>query len=466
MINRTRILVLDDEPIIREGIAKHFKSLGYAVEVCGRWQEAKQMLESMQIHIVILDIMLQGQERQLDGMNLLQQIKRDYSEIEVIMISGHATVDRVITAWKYGAIMFLEKPYDLNDLTLAVVRAEKYTLRWIRIHQLENSISMIKLEKELGTSIIASNPRMKKCLQTAQKYAANQHSILITGESGTGKEIIAQLIHQFSQQKNHSFVPINVTAIPHELFESTLFGHVKGAYTGANTTTIGLVDKAKGGTLFLDEIGDLSLDLQVKLLRLIESREFYRVGDNKPLQTDARFIFATMYNLEEKVKAGLFRNDLYYRICDLEINIPPLRERPQDIKAMTDYFIFQIAKEEGRHEELIISQEGWDALLKYSYPGNIRELKKIIRKAVFANETGILGQEDLFPQEHFSNEHKGNTQSICSNCEAHYIRQVLKATACNATQTMKLLGISRTAFYSKLKRYGILIQNEVVQNET
>jgi len=465
MSDKTRLLVLDDEATIREGIAKHFVCLGYSVFSCGTWQEAKQILAQQDIHVMILDIMLPGLERRMDGMDLLKLIKLEHPETEVIVISGHATVDRVITAWKRGALMFLEKPYQLEDLSLVVQRAEKYTRRWQRIHQLEKSMAMVRLEREMGTSVIAKSPQMKKCVKLAEKYAANSHSILLTGESGTGKEIIARLIHLTSKQQDKSFVPINVTAIPHELFESTLFGYMKGAYTGAVTTTPGLVDKAMDGTLFLDEIGDLPLDLQVKLLRLIESREFYRVGGSKPVKTNARFIFATMYDLKEKVAAGLFRNDLYYRISDLEVNIPPLRERPQDVKALADYYLIRIGREEGRSESLRIVKDGWDALLKYDYPGNVRELRKIIRKAVLCCDSDKITKAELFPDQSLRHhKHSGSSKS-CPECEAHFIRRILTATGCNASQTMKLLGISRGAFYAKLKKYNIKIKSEVVKNE-
>lgn len=210
----------------------------------------------------------------------------------------------------------------------------------------------------------------------AKKYAQNNHSVLLTGESGTGKEILAKLIHYSSNRKTNQFCAINVNAIPHELFESTLFGYVKGAFTGANQTTEGLIDKAENGTLFLDEIGDLTCDLQVKLLRVIENREFYRVGANKPIKTNAKFIFATMYKLLDKVATEQFRNDLYYRISDLEICIPPLRERKADIKALTEYFLCQISNEEGKKNTPTLTDDGMKALMDYKFTGNIRELKK------------------------------------------------------------------------------------------
>lgn len=460
MNDKTQILVLDDESAIRDGIAKHFGDLGYEVQGCGTWQEATRILEEKPVHIMILDIVLPGLDRKLDGMDLLQEIKRARPEIEVIMISAHATVDRVISAWKAGAIMFLEKPYSLEDLTLAVQRAETYTRRWMRINQLEDSLSLIKLEKELGTKVIAKSPQMKKCLQMVEKYAPTHHSILLTGESGTGKEIIARLIHYSGRQKDRRFVPLNVTAIPHELFESILFGHVRGAFTGAVKTTLGLVDKAADGTLFLDEIGDLTFDLQVKLLRLIENREFYRVGDSQPIKTNARFIFATMYDLREKVEAGFFRNDLYYRISDLEIDLPPLRQRRQDVKALTEYYLERIAREEGKNTHFTISPEGMAALLTHPFAGNIRELTKIIRKAVLISDCGTIGPAELFPAAETKSASNGN-RKICPECEAHYIRQVLAATNCNASQTMKLLGMGRTTFYAKLKKYGIQVTSEV-----
>jgi DNA-binding NtrC family response regulator len=465
MMDKTQILILDDESAIREGLEVFLSESGYQTHGCATWQEAKRILDTGSVQVMILDIVLQGLERKADGMDLLRIVKAEHPEVEVIMISGHATVDRVINAWRVGAIMFLEKPYQLDDLLQAVQRAETYTSRWTRIHQLEDSLALAKLEKDLGTSVIAKSPQMKKCLQIADKYALNNHSILVTGESGTGKEIIARLIHYSSPRKDKPFVPINVTAIPHELFESTLFGHVKGAYTGAITTTPGLVDKAADGTLFLDEIGDLPLDLQVKLLRLIESREFYRVGDHKPYRTNARFIFATMYDLNEKVEARQFRNDLYYRISDLEINIPPLRERPQDIKALAVSFLRQIAREEGRFENTRIGQEAMTTLLKYKYPGNVRELRKIIRKAVLSADGETISSGDLFSEEGQTTQRPGGTRRSCPECESYYIRKVLKATGCNASQTMKLLGISRAAFYAKLKKYNIKIKSEVIRSE-
>jgi DNA-binding NtrC family response regulator len=457
---KTHLLVLDDETLIRDGLHEHFSNLGYRVSCCGYWQDAQSILSKCTIHIVILDVVLPGLNRKMDGMDIMKMIKNDFPEIEIIMISGHATVDRVIDAWRAGAIMFLEKPYNLDDITLAVQRAEHYSLRWVRLHQLEEEIVSYAMEKDLGTRVIAHSPQMKNCLKLAKKYAQNSHSVLLTGESGTGKEILAKLIHYASNRRTNQFCAINVNAIPHELFESTLFGYVKGAFTGANQTTEGLIDKAENGTLFLDEIGDLSCDLQVKLLRVIENREFYRVGANKPIKTNAKFIFATMYNLKTKVETEQFRNDLYYRISELDINIPPLRERKADIKALTEYFLCQISDEEGRKTVPTLTEEGMKALVDHKFSGNIRELKKIIRQAVLSNENALIGSNELFPD---LNNQQTTTSSKrpCKTCEAYYIRQVLKTTGCNASQTMKLLGISRTAFYQKMRNYKITVSNDV-----
>ncbi|MDD2230421.1 MAG: sigma-54 dependent transcriptional regulator [Candidatus Cloacimonetes bacterium] len=460
MTEKTHLLVLDDETLIRDGLHEHFSNLGYRVSCCGYWQDAQSILSKCTIHIVILDVVLPGLNRKMDGMDIMKMIKNDFPEIEIIMISGHATVDRVIDAWRAGAIMFLEKPYNLDDITLAVQRAEHYSLRWVRLHQLEEEIVSYAMEKDLGTRVIAHSPQMKNCLKLAKKYAQNSHSVLLTGESGTGKEILAKLIHYASNRRTNQFCAINVNAIPHELFESTLFGYVKGAFTGANQTTEGLIDKAENGTLFLDEIGDLSCDLQVKLLRVIENREFYRVGANKPIKTNAKFIFATMYNLKTKVETEQFRNDLYYRISELDINIPPLRERKADIKALTEYFLCQISDEEGRKTVPTLTEEGMKALVDHKFSGNIRELKKIIRQAVLSNENALIGSNELFPD---LNNQQTTTSSKrpCKTCEAYYIRQVLKTTGCNASQTMKLLGISRTAFYQKMRNYKITVSNDV-----
>lgn len=460
MTEKTHILVLDDEALIQDGLREHFSQLGYRVSCCSNWQEAQSILSENNIHIVILDVILPGFNRKMDGMDIMKIIKHDFPEIEIIMISGHATVERVIDAWRAGAIMFLEKPYNLDDLTLAVQRAEHYSQRWIRLHQLEEEIVSYAMEKDLGTRVIAQSPQMIKCIKLAKKYAQNNHSVLLSGESGTGKEILAKLIHYASERKINHFCAINVNAIPHELFESTLFGYVKGAFTGANQTTEGLIDKAENGTLFLDEIGDLTCDLQVKLLRVIENREFYRVGANKPIKTNTKFIFATMYNLKAKVETEQFRNDLYYRISELEICIPPLRERKADIKALAEYFLCQISNEEGKKSIPTLTEEGMKALMDYKFIGNIRELKKIIRQAVLSNENEPIGSSELFPDLN-NQQTTANPKRPCKTCEAYYIRQVLKNTGCNASQTMKLLGISRTAFYQKMRNYKITISNDV-----
>ncbi|MDY0150794.1 MAG: sigma-54 dependent transcriptional regulator [Candidatus Cloacimonas sp.] len=460
MKEKTHIMVLDDEVLIQDGLKEHFTSLGYRVSCFGKWSEAQDYLNKNDIHIVILDVVLPGLNRKMDGMDLMKIIKHDFPEIEIIMISGHATVERVIDAWRVGAIMFLEKPYDLDDLALAVQRAEHYSQRWIRLHQLEEEVVSYAMEKDLGTRVIAHSPQMIKCLKSAKKYGQNNHSVLLTGESGTGKEILAKLIHYSSNRKTNQFCAINVNAIPHELFESTLFGYVKGAFTGANQTTEGLIDKAENGTLFLDEIGDLTCDLQVKLLRVIENREFYRVGSNKPIKTNAKFIFATMYNLLEKVATEQFRNDLYFRISDLEICIPPLRERKADIKALTEYFLCQISNEEGKKNTATLTEDGMKALMDYKFTGNIRELKKIIRQAVISNDNEPIGSSELFP-DRTKQQISASPKRPCKTCEAYYIRQVLKTTGCNASQTMKLLGISRTAFYQKMRSYKITISNDV-----
>jgi two-component system NtrC family response regulator len=375
------------------------------------------------------------------------------------MISGHATVEKVITAWNQGALMFLEKPYSLEEMEKAVKRAEYYSRGFSRLHQLEAQVISQKMEQSLGTKVIAKSPQMKKCLSLAKKYAQNNHSVLITGESGTGKEIVAKLIHYFSNRSEEEFVAVNVNAIPHELFESTLFGYVKGAFTGANTNTTGLVEKAGKGTIFLDEIGDLPMEQQVKLLRLIETREYYKVGSSRPSRTEARFIFVTMQDLNQKVEQQSFRNDLFYRISDLEINIPPLRERKEDISALCEYIIPQLAKEEGIAKIPVLTKDAYKAILTYSFPGNIRELKKILRKAILNLESNEILKEDLFPPvEQNVAKTKG---TFCPDCEAYFIKKVLTNTDFNASLTMKLLGISRSSFYDKLKRYNINVKHNI-----
>jgi len=455
----THILVLDDETSIRDGLIHYFSERNYRISGASNWEEAQLVLTKSIVHIIILDVVLPGFDRKKDGLDVLSLIKQKYPDTEVIMISGHATVEKVITAWNQGALMFLEKPYSLEEMEKAVKRAEYYSRGFSRLHQLEAQVISQKMEQSLGTKVIAKSPQMKKCLSLAKKYAQNNHSILITGESGTGKEIIAKLIHYFSDHSEEEFVAVNVNAIPHELFESTLFGYVKGAFTGANTNTTGLVEKAGKGTIFLDEIGDLPMEQQVKLLRLIETREYYKVGSSRPSRTEARFIFATMQNLNQKVEQQSFRNDLFYRISDLEINIPPLRERKEDISALCEYIIPQLAKEEGIAKIPVLTKDAYKAILTYSFPGNIRELKKILRKAILNLESNEILKEDLFPPvEQNVTKTKG---TFCPDCEAYFIKKVLTNTDFNASLTMKLLGISRSSFYDKLKRYNINVKHNI-----
>ncbi len=277
------------------------------------------------------------------------------------MVSKHIINPAEFYLGNQEPLIFMGKSHFLNYLKRTIIYTEYNHKNFSNLHQLGAQVYYQNLEQNLGTPVIAKSPQMKKCLVIAKKYAQNNHSILITGKSGTGKEIIARLIHYFSNRAEEQFVAVNVNDIPHGLFESTLFGYIKGAFTGSNSIRMGLVEKAGKGTLFLDEIGDLPMEQQLKLLRFIKTREYYKVGTNKPSRTEAFFIFATKQDISQKVQQQLFRNDLFYRVSDLEINIPLLRERKEDIAALCAYLIPQLAKEEGISQIPILSKDAYNA---------------------------------------------------------------------------------------------------------
>jgi len=450
----THILVLDDETSIRDGLIHYFSERNYRISGASNWEEAQLVLPKSIVHIIILDVVLPGFDRKKDGLDVLSLIKQKYPDTEVIMISGHATVEKVITAWNQGALMFLEKPYSLEEMEKAVKRAEYYSRGFSRLHQLEAQVISQKMEQSLGTKVIAKSPQMKKCLSLAKKYAQNNHSVLITGESGTGKEIIAKLIHYFSNRSEEEFVAVNVNAIPHELFESTLFGYVKGAFTGANTNTTGLVEKAGKGTIFLDEIGDISPAIQLKLLRVLQEKTFERVGDAVPLKVDVRVIAATNRDLKEKVRKGEFREDLYYRLKVVEIMLPRLNERLEDIPLLVEHFCSRFNKSFNK-SITGIADEVLAVFMNYDWPGNIRELEHAIEHAF------VLCHGQEITCEHLPQEIKElcddtvRTSETSREITRDSIISALQKCGWNKAKAARTLGVSRQTMYRKISEFNI-----------
>jgi len=444
------ILIVDDEKNIRRSVQMICTGEGFGAMTAENADAGLAALKSNQIDLVILDIMMPG----MDGLTLLKKIHKQFPEIIVIMVSGHATVQNAVTATKEGAYDFIEKPISKEKLLISIKNAlENSTL------QKEN----IELKKQLTGKfeMVGESKAMKEILEQIAKVAPTNGRVLITGESGTGKELIARAIHENSLRKNSAFIKVNCAAIPEELIESELFGSEKGAYTGAHQTREGKFSLADGGTLLLDEVGDMSLNVQAKVLRVLQEGEFEKVGGHKTLKVDVRILAATNKDLEKETQADRFRDDLYFRLNVIPINSPPLRRRKNDIPILVQSFIESYASENGvRKKE--VSSKAMEVLRGYDWPGNIREIKNMIERLMIMCSSDIIEVSDL----------PGNIQSPTSksvlkmesgmtlkevkeNVEREFIISTLKKNGWNVSQTAKDLDVDRTNLHKKIKYYGL-----------
>jgi len=380
------ILVIDDEKLQREIIRDILKYEGYQVTIAGSSQEALEFLSRNLIDLVITDLRMP----EVDGIELLGKVKEINPEIGVIVVTAYGSVESAVEAMKKGAFHYLTKPLGKEELLLIVQRAleNKWLLQ-------ENRLLRRELEERYQFhNLIGSSPRMQDVFKVIEKIAPSDSTILIYGESGTGKELVARAIHFYSKRKDHGFLAINCAAIPDTLLESEMFGHERGAFSGAYSQKKGLFEEAHQGTLFLDEIGDLDISLQAKLLRVLQDGEIKRVGGTKVITVDVRVIAATNKDLEGEMQEGRFRQDLYYRLNVVPIFLPSLRERKEDIPLLVDFFIKKIGKKLGKVIERI-TPDAMNKLLDYSWPGNVRELESVIERAVLLNESGVLQSRDL-----------------------------------------------------------------------
>ncbi len=446
------ILIVEDEPFQREMLRDHLLREGHRVREAEDGDEALELLKGNAFDLLLLDYRMAG----MNGIEVLKEARRLCPDVEAILITAYGAIETAVEAMKAGAADYLTKPIDLDELSLLIERIGKH-----RTLVRENDL----LRQELGArgvstdSIRFKSQKMAELVHLAGRIASSQATVLIQGETGTGKELMARLVHQLSPRANRPLVVVNCAAIPETLLESELFGHEKGAFTGAVQRRIGRFEQADGGTLFLDEIGELTLPVQVKLLRFLQEREFQRVGGERTLKADVRIISATHQDLESGVKQGLFREDLFYRIHVVTLKIPPLRERREDIPALLELFIEKYSRENQKTIEGV-SREARDQLMRYDYPGNVRELENIIERSVVISQDPLISTRDLPFQDCLGMENSGEAdrsgslQEAMEDLERRMIREALEQAESNQSQAARLLGLSERMLRYKLKKYG------------
>ncbi len=445
-----RILIVDDEEIALRNLEYILKKAGHKVIGTTKSIQALEWIKREDFDVLLTDLRME----KIDGLELLQAMRRYQPESEVIIITAYATVDSAIEALKSGAFHYIAKPFKIEEVRKIVAEAVEKT----RLKK-ENLALKQELESLKGrVKIITQNPQMREILKTASQIANTDCTVLITGESGTGKELLARFIHEASHRRDKPFIAINCGVFSEELLASELFGHEKGAYTGAIQTKKGLVEQAHGGTLFFDEIAEMSLPMQVKLLRLLQEQEFYRVGGTHPIKVNVRFIAATNRDLKKLMEMGTFRQDLYYRLNVVHLHIPPLAQRKEDIPTLAYYFLHRHAAQMKKPVKEI-SPEVLHTLQHYDFPGNVRELENIIERGVALAQGEIL-DINCIPEElknlkiHTFRREDGHYPTL-EEQEIAYIKWILKETKGNKTQAAKILGIDRVSLWRKLKKYGL-----------
>jgi two-component system response regulator AtoC len=442
MIN---VLVVDDEEPFRRLLKKELTRKGYAVEAAPDGVEALRLLHDKSFNVILLDVIMPG----IDGISLMKKLKEDSGTPAIIVLTGKATVETAVEAMKNGAYDYLTKPYKLDELVIVIDRAYEYSRLSVKSKLLEQEL----VRKESPFEFIGRSRQLREILALIQKVAPTDSPVFIQGESGTGKELVANTVWHFSTRKDAPFIALNCASLSENLIESEIFGHEKGAFTSAYQMKHGLVEVADKGTLFLDEIGEMPIGLQAKLLRFLDSGEFRRVGGNKTLSVDVRMIAATNKDLTGMIKTGKFREDLYYRLNVINLTIPALRERKEDIAELSRHFLKKYAK---KLSKVIadFTPEALELLTGYHWPGNVRELENVVERAVILCESDRVEANDLSIPSPAAIEELGTNPSL-EEMEKAYILRVLKETGNNQSKASQLLGIDRKTLYLKLKKYGI-----------
>jgi DNA-binding NtrC family response regulator len=436
----TKILVAEDDKNFKRLLVNALLDQEYRVAETDSGVRALEMLEQDDYDVLLLDLNLP----RLSGMDVLRSMKASGISTEVVILTGNAAVDTAVEAMKLGAYDFLTKPFKMKELAVVVEKAyEKKRLL------AENLLLKTQIKRQsASTAIVTASPLMQDTVKTATRFAASNFPVLIYGESGVGKELIARAIHDASSRADGPFIPVNCGAIPDNMIESELFGHEMGAFTGAHARKPGLLEIANNGTLFLDEIGELPLPLQVKLLRVLETGTFFRLGGTREIKVDVKFVAATNKYLKQEMERDKFRSDLFYRISALTIHIPPLRERREDIPLLVEHFI----KHTPAFRNKTFNDEALRRLSGYSWPGNVRELQNVVHRVLLLSQHDTIGPSDL-PVD-LDAQHKVVCYRL-EDVEREHIMQVLKETGGQKGKAAELLGISPKTLYNKLMSYGI-----------
>ena len=442
-----KILIIDDEKPICDVLSASLNDDGYQVNTARDGESGLNAIREIQPDIVLLDIWMPGK---YDGLQVLAEAKAQFSDIQFIIMSGHGTIETAVKAVKSGAFDFVEKPLSMDKISILI-----QNILSLKKEQTEKRTLLSKLRKNLA--LIGEGPLMVSLKQMIARVAPSDAWVLVTGENGTGKELVAQNIHYLSNRVGNPFVEVNCAAIPKDLIESELFGYEKGAFTGADKGKKGKFDFAHGGTLFLDEVGDMSSEAQAKILRILQERNFHRVGGNEPVEVNVRVIAATNKNLEEEIKAGRFREDLYYRLNVIPFRVPPLRQRKEDIPLLVDYFGDQFIRS-GGYRRKTFSESAIELMKNHAWPGNVRELRNFVERVYILTPGEFVDVHDLkFAGLNESSDPNEvmTFREARARFEKEFLVQKINENNGNISKTAEVIGLERSYLHRKIKAYGI-----------
>ncbi|MBX3331400.1 MAG: sigma-54-dependent Fis family transcriptional regulator [Nitrospira sp.] len=455
---QARILIVDDDQDILSALKKRLTWIGHEVLTAEDGEQALRVAAEEQPDLMLLDIELPG----LSGLDILKRLAEKRSGIppqpvpEVVVITAFGTIDRAVEAIRLGACDFLTKPFEPDYLSIVIEKAMAQVALTRQIGFLQAEVG------ERYEHVVGQNPRMVELLETARRAAGSSATVLLLGETGTGKEVIARALHRWSPRASKSFVVVNCAALPESLLENELFGHEKGAYTGAVRREPGKIESAEGGTVFLDEIGDMPAGLQTRLLRLLQDQEFYRVGGTQPIRTDVRFVAATNKDLKEAIEDGLFRQDLFYRLNVISLTLLPLRKRPEDLPPLVDHFVRRHGTAMGRRT-FTVSPDALELIRGYHWPGNVRELENVLVRAIALcpddciepEHLGITVQRRLPVEADFAEDDRLNYHAVMEQYSRKVIEEGLRRAGWNQTKAAELLGLQRTYLTRLIRQRGV-----------